>query len=429
MPTTMRVPSRFALLLMALGTSVANGSGTIVEVSYPASDKPGELALRRRHTRSGSPTASRGCAASSSTSTAAVRGLQGRRDGRLRPALAGPGEEVGLRPARPLLPPGGQAELPALVRPPQRLATRPSSRRSTTSPRESEHPELAEVPWCLWGHSGGGFWASLMQTSDPERIVAVWLRSGTAFAVWEKGEIPKPEIPEAAYRIPMMCNPGARRRTTSASDGAWTGALAMFQAYRAKGAPIGFAPDPRTGHECGDSRYLAIPFFDACLAQRLPERRADGRSSSRWTRDRAGWRRRARRRGGAGGGYHGRSGGGRLAARRAGGARPGRSTSRPGPSSDTTPPPAPTGVKAVAKAGRGVEITWDAEADFESGLRQFVILRDGREIGQVPEKPVGQVRPAAVPGDVVPRHAGAAAAGDAVRRHGQPSRARRTNTG
>lgn len=37
-------------------------------------------------------------------------------------------------------------------------------------------------------------------------------------------------------------------------------------------ALIGFAPDPRTSHECGDSRYLAIPFFDACLAQRLPDK-------------------------------------------------------------------------------------------------------------------------------------------------------------
>src|SRR5690349_5279340 len=36
---------------------------------------------------------------------------------------------------------------------------------------KSEHPELESVPWCLWGHSGGGFWASLMQTMYPERIV------------------------------------------------------------------------------------------------------------------------------------------------------------------------------------------------------------------------------------------------------------------
>ena len=30
--------------------------------------------------------------------------------------------------------------------------------------------------------------------------------------------------------------------------------------------------DPRTGHECGDSRYFAIPFLDACLAMRLPDK-------------------------------------------------------------------------------------------------------------------------------------------------------------
>jgi len=49
-----------------------------------------------------------------------------------------------------------------------------------------------------------------------------------------------------------------------------------LQRYRAKGVPIGLAPDPRTGHECGDSRYLAIPFLDACLAMRLPDKGAQG---------------------------------------------------------------------------------------------------------------------------------------------------------
>ena len=41
---------------------------------------------------------------------------------------------------------------------------------------KSDHPELSTVPWCLWGHSGGEFWSSLMQTLHPERIVATWLR-------------------------------------------------------------------------------------------------------------------------------------------------------------------------------------------------------------------------------------------------------------
>jgi hypothetical protein len=54
--------------------------------------------------------------------------------------------------------------------------------------------------------------------------------------------------------------------------GPWLGNIATFKEYRAKGGLIGFAPDPRTGHECGDSRYLAIPFLDACLAMRLPDK-------------------------------------------------------------------------------------------------------------------------------------------------------------
>ena len=34
----------------------------------------------------------------------------------------------------------------------------------------------------------------------------------------------------------------------------------------------------------------------------------------------------------------------------------------------------------------GIELTWDADADFESGLQQFIVERDGKEIGRVPEK-------------------------------------------
>lgn len=42
----------------------------------------------------------------------------------------------------------------------------------------SGHPELAEVPWALWGHSGGGHWCGGMVMLFPERVAAAWLRSG-----------------------------------------------------------------------------------------------------------------------------------------------------------------------------------------------------------------------------------------------------------
>lgn len=251
---------------------------------------------------------------------------------------------------------------------------------------KSGHPEVARVPWCLWGHSGGGFWASLMQASDPERIIAIWCRSGTALLAWEKGEITKPELTAAAYGIPVMCNPGVKENADSRFNGAWTGALTMFQRYRAKGAPIGFAPDPRTAHECGDSRYLAIPFFDACLALRLPDR-GGADSKLKPIETSAGWLAKP-------------LGETAVPAARFEGkpeeavwlpneqvARAWTEYVKTGAVGDSTPPPPPKKVRLDSKTAA---ITWDAAADFESGLRGFVILRDGKEIAQVPEKPIGK---------------------------------------
>ena len=53
----------------------------------------------------------------------------------------------------------------------------------------SGHPELATVPWALWGHSGGGHWAGGMTLLHPERVAAAWLRSGVPFLE------PNPERP------------------------------------------------------------------------------------------------------------------------------------------------------------------------------------------------------------------------------------------
>lgn len=253
----------------------------------------------------------------------------------------------------------------------------------------SEHPELASVPWCLWGHSGGAFWASLMQASDPDRIVAIWLRSGTALSAWEKGEIARPDIPESAYRIPVVCNPGSKEKDDKRFNAAWTGARTMFQTYRRRGAPIAFAPDPRTAHECGDSRYLAIPFFDACLAARLPDAAATG-GQLRPVNLAQGW----------------------LAPLEGETAEP-AATYRGEPSEavwlpdervakawmeyvqtgtvgDSTSPPAPFAVKTAATPEGAVEISWDADADLDSGIREFIIRRDAQEIGRVPDKPAGK---------------------------------------
>src|ERR1700736_5256447 len=132
---------------------------------------------------------------------------------------------------------------------------------------KSGHAEIATVPWCLWGHSGGGIWANVMSILHPDRVLAAFLRSGTAAMFRSRAEFIQPEVPPAIYEIPTMVNFGVGER----GNRPWDGSIATFQECRAQGAPIGFAPDPRTGHFCGDSRYLAIPFFDACLQMRLTE--------------------------------------------------------------------------------------------------------------------------------------------------------------
>jgi N-sulfoglucosamine sulfohydrolase len=254
---------------------------------------------------------------------------------------------------------------------------------------QAKHEELKTVPWCLWGHSGGAFWASLMQVAYPERIVAIWFRSGSAFPYWEKGEITKPEIPAAAYGIPMMVNPGAKEKGDKRFDIAYSGGLAMCEAYRKQGALVGFAPDPRTAHECGDSRYLAIPFFDACLALRLPAKESDDATlkkldarlgfvaplegttyepaaSYKSEPEKVGW-------------------------------LPNENVAKAwveyvktGATPDDTPPAAPTNVTAAKNREGQVELSWNAAADLESGLGGFVIMRDGKELAALPEKPNGR---------------------------------------
>jgi poly(3-hydroxybutyrate) depolymerase len=253
---------------------------------------------------------------------------------------------------------------------------------------QSGHPELAEVPWCLWGHSGGGFWSSLMLTLHPERIAAIWFRSGSAFGAWSRGEIPAPQFAPAVYGVPVMFNGGVKEVDDPKHGPARVADRAMFKMWREHGAPAGFAPDPRTGHECGDSRYLAISFLDECLALRLPEpgsrtqqlrpvemkdawlapmQGEEARPASSYTADlvEAGWLPNER-----------------LAKLRA-------EYVKTGATGDTTPPPAPTNVQAKPNAG-AIEVSWEAEADIESGLQAFIIQRDGQDLAQLPEKPAGK---------------------------------------
>jgi hypothetical protein len=380
---------RFAAVIFTLALAgPVSGAGRYLEVTYPVSDKPGELSLGVTYTLwipegakelRGLIVHQHGCGAGACKGGAtAAYDLHWQ-------ALAKKWDCAFLGPSYQQ----DDKQNCRLWCDPRNGSDKTFLRALRELAEKSKHPELERVPWCLWGHSGGGFWASLMQTLHPERIVAIWFRSGTAFATWESGEITKPELSDAVYQIPMMCNPGAKENGDKRFSGAWTGTLAMFKAYRAKGAPIGFAPDPRTAHECGDSRYLAIPFFDACLALRLPDRGARDQKLKTIDRRQAWLAELLGDKAEPAASYRGRPNEA-VWLPNEGVAKAWAEYVKTGSVSDTTPPPPPFNVTITPKADQGVEITWDATADFESGLQGFIIQRDGKDLARLPEKPAGK---------------------------------------
>jgi poly(3-hydroxybutyrate) depolymerase len=248
---------------------------------------------------------------------------------------------------------------------------------------KSGHAELARVPWALWGHSGGGHWAGGMVMLHPDRVAAAWLRSGVPLlqADPKRTGIKAHTLPDAALKVPVMCNLGTKEGVTVKDKnfaGVWPANEVFFTAVRGKGGPVGVAVDPLSSHDCGNQRYLAIPWLDACLSERLPTTAGDPLrampTDTAWLAPPLG-------------------GEAVPAAKYAGeplktGWLPteGIATAwteyvKDTKVTDPTPPPAPTNVRV-----QGNTLTWEAEADLESGLAGFVIERDGQFLGNVPEQ-------------------------------------------
>ncbi|MDB6006993.1 MAG: hypothetical protein JWR15_3980 [Prosthecobacter sp.] len=249
---------------------------------------------------------------------------------------------------------------------------------------KSGHAELAKVPWALWGHSGGGHWAGGMTLLHPERVAAACLRSGVPMleANPERPTIKAYTLPEDVVGVQIMCNLGTKEGVTVKEGrfaGAWAANEKFFTAVRGKGGLIGVSVDPFTSHECGNQRYFTILWLDACLSARLPEN--SGRALKQMPTRNA-W-------------LAPLLGAEAVAAAKFAGEEdkavwlPNEAIAKAwgvyvkdAAVPDSTPPPAPT--KLVVK---GSDLTWEAEADLESGLAHFIIERDGKQIGTVPEQP------------------------------------------
>ena len=156
----------------------------------------------------------------------------------------------------------------------------------------------------------------------------------------------------------------------------------FFNKIRGMGGLIGIAIDPLTTHECGNQRYLAIPWLDECLNARLPKKASDSLrlmpKQKAWLSPLLGQKAVPLNK------FEG---------------DPKKAIWLPSAKIakawmqfvqntnilDSTPPPQPTHLKV-----QGNVITWEAEADFESGIAYFIIKRDGIKIGQVPENPTNR---------------------------------------
>jgi len=248
---------------------------------------------------------------------------------------------------------------------------------------KSGHPELQNVPWALWGHSGGGHWAGGMVLLHPERVAAAWLLSGVPLLEPnpKRLTIKAHSLPDAALKVPIMCNLGTQEGVTVKEGrfaGVWPANEALFNKVRSKGGLIGVAIDPLTSHECGNQRYFAIPWLDACLSARLPKVSRDPLiampNDSAWLAPISGseavpaaaftddplkvaWLPNEAM------------------------ARAWMQYVKDTALTDITPPPRPTNVRV-----NGNELTWKAEADLESGLASFIIERDGRFLANIPKQ-------------------------------------------
>ena len=182
------------------------------------------------------------------------------------------------------------------------------------------------------------------------------------------------EYVDKALRVPIVFNYGEREKT-GRFEGVHKNSVKAFETYRPRGAVWAIAVDPKSEHDCRGSRQLAVPFFDKTLAARLPKEgvklravpafawrahpqtfdvkspemsSGDPREYTTWLID------------------------GEFAALW-------QEYCKTGDVTVKAAPPPPTGVTAAA-SDKGVSLAWKGTAGLESGLKQFVIYRNGEKI-------------------------------------------------
>jgi hypothetical protein len=242
---------------------------------------------------------------------------------------------------------------------------------------QTGHSELKTAPWLLWGHSAGGYWSLAMLRDYPERILAIVSYSAARNPQWDyKAE---------ATKVPLLL------RHAGANDGVpeilcWETASNTFNKLRGKDSPVIIAHNEGQNHNFSYLRYMAIPFFEATLKQRLPNDQSfdlvDLDPNHTWLGDTLSLE------------IYKKSD--YLCDQSSMCVFPDELTARnwqefvsTGTVVDKTPPPPPFNLM-VKRNEPIVEITWEADADIESGISKFNIYKDDVFVGSVPETGVYQ---------------------------------------
>lgn len=234
----------------------------------------------------------------------------------------------------------------------------------------SRYKDLEDLPWLLWGHSGGGYWTLSMLINYPERVLAVFGYS----PAFEPGAYPR-----AALKVPVFM-----RHAGLVGDACcWQTSIREFGKLRSQG---GYAAIVYTGyqsHNYSFVRYMAIPFFEAVMKQRLSGRSCyrsmkDMNGSGAWLGDTLSlniFKEKDYR-------------GNKLAAAwlpDSATAYKWREYAMTGTVVDRTPPPAPRDLKINRQDNGSFELSWKADADIESGISYFNIYKDDQPILRFPQ--------------------------------------------
>lgn len=226
------------------------------------------------------------------------------------------------------------------------------------------HPEIKTVPWALWGHSGGSLWVTAMTGKYPQRV-AVAVAEACGFDISNV---------DAALKVPMLHHNGIQDLCYNNRE--------IVASGRKKGALWAHAINPHVesamdGHQVHDLRFLAIPWIDACLGMRLPQKAGDANlreinTSQSWLADTATKA---------------------IAPEKSFTGNKAAAYWFPnhivaekwveymatGTVTDHTPPPAPFNLTA-SHGDNKVTLKWDANPDLESGIKTFIIYRNGKQL-------------------------------------------------